>query len=290
MLKQIFPLVAFALGAVALNETIDGYAYFLSGPKQDQPKTDYEHEAAITALSLLKKRMAEANETLPDLPEDNVAAVLTLKQYLTTSKLEVLLTHDMDDADTFWHDIINNSTSSLTDWKAAKARGVIFLPNVTATSFAAWYASPYADAANLAANPEHYAKNTEQTSTGLSSKILEGWGGVTTNFTIPNFGVPDRASNPFLDPLPEFPIQEAGDKVLRDNTRFGVLHIAVRSVSGSDYGQGIDGFEVYSAVWYPSGVEDDHLEYESRHMINEIVNLTLQAQRDIENGTFTVSS
>ncbi|KAG4218656.1 hypothetical protein PC116_g32864, partial [Phytophthora cactorum] len=166
------------------------------------------------------------------------------------------------------------------------ARGVVFLPNVSFAQCAAWYASPNADAANLAANPEDYSKETVTTPTGLSSKILEGWGGVTTNFTIPNFGVPDLVKYPFLRPLPEFPVQQAGDKVLRDGTTFGVLHIALRPVKGADYGQPIDGFEVASTVWYQDGAEDDHLEQERRHMVIEIVNLTLQAQKDIESGKF----
>ncbi|KAI1101078.1 hypothetical protein F4804DRAFT_317073 [Jackrogersella minutella] len=282
MFKKIIFLFAFALGATALNETIDGYKYFLSGPNIDQPKSVYEHAAADTALNLLKRRLGD--EPLPELPSDNVAAVLKLKKSLGTEMLKELLAPDTDDADSFWLRVINNSSDS---WVSADARGVAFLPNVSYLQFAAWYASPNADAANLAANPEHYVKETVTTSTGLSSKILEGWGGVTTNFTIPNFGTPDRGKDPFLRPLPEFPIQEAGDKNLRDGTRFGVLHISLRPVSGKDYGQPIDGFEVYSTVWYQDGVSDDHLDQERRHMVIEIVNLTLQAQKDIQSGSFS---
>ncbi|KAL7628824.1 hypothetical protein AAE478_000339 [Parahypoxylon ruwenzoriense] len=286
MLKKTLSLSVFALGTVALNETIDTYSYFLSGPNVDQPKTQYEHAAADTALSLLKRRLG--SEPLPDLPDDNVAAVLQLKQSLGPDRLKELLEPDVDEADLIWHDVVRNSTNSTDSWVSADARGVAFLPNVTYLQFASWYASPNADAANLAANPEHYAKDTVATGTGeLSSKILEGWGGVTTNFTIPSFGPPDRAKHPFLRPLPEFPIQQAGDKVLSDGTTFGVLHIALRPVSGAGYGQSHDGFEVYSTVWYPDGATDEFLDKERRHMVIEIVNLTLQAQKDIESGKFS---
>ncbi|KAI8965846.1 hypothetical protein F5Y11DRAFT_258381 [Daldinia sp. FL1419] len=285
MRGNILLLSAFALRAAALNETISGYKYFLSGPKVAQTKSEYEHAAADKALNLLETRLGK--EPLPDLPEDNVTAILKLKQDLGTDKLKNLLAPDQDDADKFWHDAIDKSGSG---WVSADARGVAFLPNVSFSAFAAWYSSPNADAANLAANPEHYDKETVTTSTGLSSHILEGWGGVTTNFTIPNFGKPDLDKDPFLRPLPEFPVQQAGDKVLRDGTRFGVLHISLRPVKGADYGQPFDGFEVYSTVWYQDGTQDDHLEQERRHMVIEIVNLTLQAQKDIESGKFTPSS
>ncbi|KAI1209941.1 uncharacterized protein F4807DRAFT_78816 [Annulohypoxylon truncatum] len=282
MFKKIFFLSTFALGATALNETINGYKYFLSGPNVDLPKSQYEHDAANTALALLMKRLG--SEHLPDLPPDNVTAVLKLKQSLGSEKLKKLLEPDMADADEFWEEAINRSHNNT--WVSADARGVAFLPNVTYVQFATWYASANADKANLAAEPEHYVKETVVNGSELSSKILEGWGGVTTNFTIPNFGTPDRNKDPFLRPLPEFPIQQAGDKDLRDGTRFGVLHISVRPVSGKDYGQSFDGFEVYSTVWYQDGVSDDNLDQERRHMVVEIVNLTLQAQKDIESGAF----
>ncbi|KAI1142941.1 hypothetical protein F5Y05DRAFT_136913 [Hypoxylon sp. FL0543] len=285
MFKSIFLLSAFALGAIAKNETIDGYNFFLWGPKLDQPKSQYEHDAADIALGLLKKRLG--NEPLPDLPADNVAAVLKLKQNLGTERLKVLLEPDTEDADAFWHGVINNSTNGWESPKPAEAHGVVFLPHLNVTQFGAWYETKYADLANLAANPEHYVKESTQIAGGLTSKILEGWGGVTTNFTFPSFGAPDRGKDPFLPELKDYPIQQAGDKVLRDGTRFGVLHLALRSIPGADYGQPFDGFEVFSTVWYQNGADDDHLDYERRHMIIEIVNLTLQAQKDIESGVLS---
>ncbi|KAI5867006.1 hypothetical protein GGS23DRAFT_593735 [Durotheca rogersii] len=280
MLKQIIPLSVLALGAAALNETIDGYSYFLLGPRLEQTKSEYEHAAAITALSLLRERLGY--RPIPSLPDDNVEAVLQLKQYLGVDALKELLAPDEDAADRVWHEVVSNSSEA---WVSADARGVVFLPNVTFDGFARWYASPLADAANLAANPEHYSKETVQNADGgLSSRILEGWGGVTTNFSIPSFGPPDRAKYPFLRDLPEFPVQQAGAKVLRDGTTFGILHISLRPVPGPDYGQPGVGFEIYATVWYPDGAQDVYLDQERRHMVIEIVNLTLQAQRDIASG------
>ncbi|XXG94136.1 hypothetical protein Hte_000388 [Hypoxylon texense] len=284
MLKKLLPIAAFAFTASAMNETIEGYKYFMSGPTTDLPKSQYEHDAANTAMRVLKNRLG--NEALPSLPSDNVTAVLQLKEWLGTDKLKELLEPDADEADSSWHKIIKDSGNG---WKSSDARGVMFLPNVTAEVFGLWYLSPNADAANLAANPEHYAKDTVETSmSNYASQILEGWNGVTTNFTIPNFSTPNRTADPFLRPLPDFPIQQAGDKVLRDGTRFGVLHISVRDVEGSDYHQPINGFEVYASVWYQDGVPEDYLEQESRHEVIEIVNLSLQCQKDVASGNFSI--
>ncbi|KAI0019167.1 hypothetical protein F4780DRAFT_780700 [Xylariomycetidae sp. FL0641] len=76
----------------------------------------------------------------------------------------------------------------------------------------------------------------------------------------------------------------AGDKVLRDGIKFGTLHISVRPVAGAAYGQDRDGFEVFATVWYEDGIGADHVKAEAEHMITEIVNLTLQAQKDIASG------
>ncbi|KAI6088846.1 hypothetical protein F4821DRAFT_233121 [Hypoxylon rubiginosum] len=285
MWKKILPVVTFTLTASALNETIDSYKYYLSGPKTDLSKAQYEHNAANTALALLKKRMG--SEPFPPLPKDNVSAILQLKQYLGTERLKELLTPDTTESDLIWHQIIDDSGDG---WKSADSRGVVFLPNVSAVTFAAWYASPNADAANLAANPEHYVKETVTTPTGLASQILEGWNGLTINFTIPNFSAPNRTADPFLRPLPDFPIQQAGDKVLRDGTRYGVLHISLRDVKGSDYNEPINGFEIYASVWSQDAIPDDYVEAESRHEIIEIVNLTLQCKKDLDSGNFTMPS
>jgi hypothetical protein len=241
------------------KETVEGYTFIKSGPKNLRPKIEYEMPSAWEALNQLKDNLG---------PE---GLIKTLQP-------------EIKKADEFWKDAIAKSSG---EWIDASGRGIAFLPNLTAIRFAAWSQSPLADAANNQANPEHYLKRTQQLENGtLVSEILEGWGGVTTHFRIPNYGTPDRKRHPFLRELPEFPIQAAGDKVLLDGTLFGVLHISVRDVKGADYGQKYDGVEIYASVWYGDGVTDAHLEDERTHITNEIINLSLQAQKDIESGKF----
>ncbi len=121
---------------------------------------------------------------------------------------------------------------------------------------------------------------------------------MTTRFAIRDYGAPDRARYLPLPAraLPGFPARAAGAKVLLDGTgaTFGVLHIAVRDVDPAAYGEPDAGaapapapaFEVWASVWYGDGVPGDHLEAEREHMVTEIINLTTQAQKDIESGAF----
>jgi hypothetical protein len=264
------------LGVVAQNSTatfqenIDGYEFIKFGPKHLATKETYEWAAAQTALKLLK---------------DGLAA-----QGLDT--ILKVLGPAIAEADIFWKDIVARSTGRLGQkegWVSADGDGIAFLPNVTAERFVKWYLSPLADAANAAANPEHYYKTTKAEGGAAVSDIIEGWGGVTTHFTVPNFGMPpNRTRYPFLHELSDFQLQAAGDKVLVDGTVFGVLHISARDVKGEDYGKKMDGVHVAASVYYGDAAKDEHLEEERTHMTTEIINLTLQAQKDIESGKLPV--
>jgi hypothetical protein len=99
---------------------------------------------------------------------------------------------------------------------------------------------------------------------------------------------PNRERYPFLHENIYFSLQAAGDKVLADGTIFGVLHLSARNVKGVDYKQLINGVHVTASVWYADAVQDEYPEDERTHIITEIINLTLQAQKDIESGRLPV--
>ncbi|KAJ7702285.1 hypothetical protein B0H17DRAFT_1194790 [Mycena rosella] len=309
-------------------ETVEGYKFFTAGPRLSASKADYEVTTHKTVMELLKARLGEdavmsllqpdvngadaiwheviansssgswgledaqvvlgsqPNVTASDELAAYKTAVALLKTRLGEDELASLLQPDIKAADTIWHEVIANSTGV---WVSADGRAVAFLPNVTALRFLMWQASPWCDAANSASNAEHYIKRTVETSPGvLQSEILEGWGGVVTLFSIPSYGTPNRTTHPFLNELPNFPYQGAGDKVLRDGTNavFGVLHISVRDVDGVEFGETSNGIEIYASVWYGDGAADDFLEAERQHMVIEIINVAIQAQKDIESGKF----
>jgi hypothetical protein len=252
---------AAGVASAEVVEKINGHTFVSSGPAREAKFAEYWLPTSQTALS-------------------------KLKALLGPQGIKDLLKPEIAKGDEFWHDVVARSTGS--SHKAAEGRTVAFLPNVSASTFVRWFSSPLADAANNDANAEHYFKQTvADPSTGtLRSEIIEGWGGVTTHFTVPNFGPADRARYPMLRDLPDFPVQFAGDKTLMDGTVFGVLHIAVRDVKPGEYpdrdpGSGI---EVYAAVWYGDASDDDHLEAEREHMIIEEINLTQQCQKDVVAG------
>lgn len=291
-LKTLLPVTLLAASATAqqvVRETIEGYVFEHSGPVDAAPQATYEIRGLKTANKLLKTRMG-----LDPATSDDLAKLRTenrrLKAEFDADGFVELLAPDIADADAFWQDVIRNSTSG--SWIPADARGTAFLPNLTALAFAAWSESPRADACNDDVNGEHYFKRTVTTGPGtLDSEILEGWGGVTTLFTIPDYATPpNRVQFPFLRLLPEFPFQAAGSKVLEDKSEdplFGVLHISVRDVVGE---AGEHGIEIYSTVWYGDDAEDSFLEAERQHMVTEIINLSIRAQKDVESGRFTVPS
>lgn len=288
--KALISATLLAAGAAAqqvVRETIEGYVFEHSGPADAAPQATYEIRGLKTANELLKTRMGLDPATSDDLTELRTEN-RRLKAEFDADGLLGLLAPDIPAADAFWRGVIRNSTAG--SWIPADARGSAFLPNLTALAFAAWSQSPLADKANSDVNGEHYFKRTVATGPdSLASEILEGWGGVTTLFTIPDYDTPpNRTQFPFLRLLPEFPSQAAGSKVLEDKTEdplFGVLHISVRDIIGE---AGEHGIEIYSTVWYGDAAEDSFLEAERQHMVTEIIKLSLQAQRDVESGRFTV--
>ncbi|KAJ7807641.1 hypothetical protein B0H13DRAFT_2482910 [Mycena leptocephala] len=196
--------------------------------------------------------LPDLNGTAPAYDHETLkTAVALAKEHIGEEKLMLLLQPDILAADAIWHEVIANSTPG--SWVPADGRAVCLLPNVTALGFALWSASPLCDAANNAANAEHYVKRTVE---------IGGWGGVTTLFAIPVYSTPpDRAAHPFLRALPEFPYQGRATG-LRDGAGavFGVLHIAIRDIDGADYGETGSGIEIFASVWYGDGANDEFLE------------------------------
>ncbi|KAK8101847.1 hypothetical protein PG999_012221 [Apiospora kogelbergensis] len=286
--STLFLTVVSGLAAtVAANYTeyVSNYTFTHWGPTWDASKFDYELSMAKEAIDLFKDRLGDKgnNLTVPETTADLPAALAqlhTTKANLGPDGLLALFKQDIADADEYWHDAIADSDG--TTWKPTDGHCICYIPSLSAASFGLWSTSPAADAANNDVNPEHYIKQTSTGSNGLpTSNILEGWGGVTTHFDIMNFTAPDHTKYPFLRTLPDYPVQAAGPKVLKDGTTFGVLHLAVKDVNDAKYGKG---FEVFSTIWYQSGVTEEHIEAEREHMINEIINLSIIASKDVKSN------
>ncbi|KAK2012531.1 hypothetical protein LZ32DRAFT_605513 [Colletotrichum eremochloae] len=270
------------------TETANGYEYILSGPATLGKKTDFELERCQYVWNALNERMNATALPAPHPAESCMDQLYERKSAIGDAGFLDIFAKDIEEAREFWYDVNDNSTlDDPASWKSVECRALVHLPNVTAWAFSAWSASPFADAANNRGNAEHYFKYSDHTGALGTSHILEGWGGVTTNFSIPNYSPQTCAQRPMVRPLPEFPIKACGDKNLVDeqNTNFGVLNIAARDVLGCDGKRMID---IYAAIWYGNGISEEHLEAERQHVIIEIVNLSQKAQEDIESGRFAV--
>ena len=263
MFKQLTVSAAALFGllaptALAYTETVEGYKFDHWGPAHDASKFDYELTMAQSALTLFKTRLGDRGSDIiiPTTKDDLPAAKIKLhdlKASTDADGLTNLFKTDISVADAFWHDVASNSTGK---WVPIDAQVIAYIPNLSALVFDAWSLSPFADAANNDGNPEHYFKHTKALSPGVvQSTILEGWGGLTTYFDIPTFGAPNHATYPFLRALPDYPVQGAGPKVLKDGSgeEFGVLHLAMRDTEAKvrrrDYPTAEKGLEIYATIW-----------------------------------------
>ncbi|KAI1739145.1 hypothetical protein F4680DRAFT_149298 [Xylaria scruposa] len=323
-------IIALAPAIIAITSAIEthgGYQYETrfspdAAPETQDIKDPYETAAAKQAYARLREQIKAtgiASHCLKDSEGQEPAALYTLKDCIAAdnkSDFFTLLAEDIEESNTFWRQVIQESAADRSQWVPARAytKGY-FNGSLTATQFAAWTLSDNADLANNHANPEHYYKETVLDATGTqSSKIFEGWGGVLskfgtkrTNFTVPAFATPEygTADTPEawnIGPSFLLPLQRVGAKVLasEDHQTFGALHIAVRDFTPSEGSTGQSGIEVYSAVWYPpwnQASEDDQAEFvnnyladEAHHMVVEVINLTLQAHEDCKSGLCVLPS
>ncbi|KAI0906715.1 hypothetical protein F4823DRAFT_605917 [Ustulina deusta] len=320
--------LASAIIAVAVGiESHGGYQYETrfsadAAPETNNIKDPYETAAAKQAYSRLQEQIKATGITSQCLTEPTSTEpgdLYALKDCIAADSARnffSLLADDIEESNTFWAQVVQESTTDRTRWVPARAytKGY-FNGSLTATQFAAWTLSENADAANLNANPEHYYKETVLSATGAQqSEIFEGWGGVLstfgtkrTNFTVPAFATPEYGTvdtpNEW-DIGPSFPLalQRVGSKVLASGGRqtFGALQIAVRDFAASEGSTGESGIEIYSAVWYPpwdQASEADQAEFvnnyladEAHHMVVEVINLTLQAQEDCKSGLCVIPS
>ncbi|KAH0435651.1 hypothetical protein CcaCcLH18_04760 [Colletotrichum camelliae] len=273
------------------TETAGGYDFTLSGPAKLGTKAMFELDRCHYVWNLLNERLY-SYERPPSDATECMDQLFQRKSEIGDQGFLDIFEREIIEARQFWYEVNDKSELDKPEtWKAVEARAVVSLPNVTAWAFSAWSSSPRADAANNRENAEHYFKHSDFTTGSSVSRILEGWGGTITNFTIPNYSVALCAERAMVRPLPEFLIKACGDKNLVDgkDTNFGVLNIAARDVDGASFGQpGKKGIDIYASIWYGGAISEEHLEAERQHVIIEIVNMSLKAQQDIETSAFTV--
>ncbi|KAK7180053.1 hypothetical protein DPSP01_010721 [Paraphaeosphaeria sporulosa] len=268
-----------ALGLAALShaahdivEDINGYKFYHSGPTHAATKDEYELSFCHTALSKLGAP--------PSDDENCLTTLRALKASYTPEEFLSLFDKDIRGADTTWHAVVANSTG--TSHVSANADVVAVVPGINSVSFAAYYLSSYAEKSYQKINAEHYINRDDGL---LKQEILEGWGGVTTHFTL---ATTDRSQFEYLPELSDFPIKVASDKILRDGSSavFGVVDIALKDIVGPEAGlsEGEKGVHILSSVWYGDGAPKSFVEVESQHVVVEIVNHALNAKAGYDSG------
>lgn len=276
-LVPVIGLAALAQAAYDVVEEIDGYKFYHGGPTDAQTKSEYELKFCHTALSKFNTTASDA---------DCLTTLRTIKASKTPEEFLSLFDADIRAADTTWHNVVNNSTGA--SHVAATADVVVVVPGINSLTFAAYYLSSYAQESYQKINAEHYINRDDEASGG--QEILEGWGGVTTHFTLATV---DRSQFDYLPALPEFAIKVASDKILRDgtDTKFGVVDIALRDIVGPAGGlaEGETGVQALSSVWYGDGAPKSFVEVEAEHVVVEIVNHALNAKAGYDSGAIVFS-
>ncbi|KAF1978155.1 hypothetical protein BU23DRAFT_654608 [Bimuria novae-zelandiae CBS 107.79] len=277
-LLPVLGLAAFAHATYDVVEEISGYKFYHSGPTNAATKSSYETKFCHTAL---QKFSADTNVS-------DAACLSTLRALKASKTPEELLSHfdaDIREADATWHAVVHDSTGAAH--VAATADVVVVVPGITSLSFAAYYLSAYAQESYQKINAEHYI-NRDDSAPG-TQEILEGWGGVTTHFSL---ATTDRGQFSYLPALPEFAIKVASDKILRDGTgtKFGVVDIALQDVVGPQAGleEGEQGVHILSSVWYGDGAPRGFVEVEAEHVVVKIVNHALNAKAGYDNGAIVL--
>lgn len=135
---------------------------------------------AIHATNITSDCLSSANST--------PAGVYSLKDCMVAENGKGvffdLLADDIAAGDKFWTQVVDESSTDLTEYIPARTfvRG-FFGDSLNATEFAVWTASPFSDAEDLHSNPEHYfIDSTVSSLVSESSEIFEGWGGVLSSF------------------------------------------------------------------------------------------------------------
>jgi len=209
-------------------------------------------------------------------------ALRTLKDALGRDGIFALLRSDIEASNTFWRDVVARSTPGR--WEPNTAH-VVFPGDerLNAVAFVTWLGSDTGDPDKLiAGHPEHYFESVDPHPTEpgvLTAVILEAWAGKVTSYRIPRYAAPDRQAMPFLQELPGFSVQAAGQGVLEDGTAFAVAHNSFKDRDGG-------GVEAVLTAWVPDGTPKDVRQAMREHQAVEFTNWLAAAERDILTGIF----
>ncbi|KAK9777227.1 hypothetical protein SCAR479_05956 [Seiridium cardinale] len=164
-----------------------------------------------------------------------------LKGKIGGDEIQTLLADEITAANTYWHQLLANSTGQWTPVEA-QAKAVVDPSILNSQSFAEWMASAGNGYPNdlIAGHPEIYFEEEP-------GNVIQSWGGGP----ITQFSHDPVDKQPFMPDLPGWNVTATVSQTLRDNTTFSYAVSAIKEEA--------DGFAIYFAVYLPSNVPKDRL-------------------------------
>ncbi|ORY71422.1 uncharacterized protein BCR38DRAFT_479914 [Pseudomassariella vexata] len=164
-----------------------------------------------------------------------------LKGQIGGDEIQTLLAGEIAAANTYWHQLLANSTGQWTPVEA-QAKAVVDPSILNSQSFAKWMESAGNGYPNdlIAGHPEIYFEEEP-------SNVIQSWGGGP----ITQFSHDPVDKQPFMPDLLGWNITATVSQTLRDNTTFSYAVSAIK--------EDADGFALYFAVYLPINAPEDRV-------------------------------
>jgi hypothetical protein len=204
--------------------------------------------------------------------------LLRLKDRLGDKGILQLLQSDINSSTTDWHTILSNSTDNPIP-ATATVQAFVSPRVMNASIFLSWFGANTSDPhKDTGANPQHYMETPTTINNITSIRIVESWGDLVNDYTMPNYG--PGTKQPYMAALADFPFQFVGQATLKDGTVVANVHNSFRDLSWAD------GIETVLTVWLPDGTPELIVQDVQWHQALEFTNWFKFAFRDIAEGKF----
>jgi len=206
-------------------------------------------------------------------------ALFNIKKKLGAEALRDLVQSEIEEADEFWHDTIKHSHSTSGGHKVSgvTVEALVSPHTLNTTSFLQWlqgFASNGSFPNRLVeGEPQHYFLQVNP------PEVIESWGLIP----VTHFTEAPSERKPFMEPLPEFPIQLFVTLNLRDGTLLADEIMALRDKPDGS------GMQIRFVTYFPGALSESLTEGVRKHVAVELGNWMRFAYEDIVSGRFVPS-
>jgi hypothetical protein len=207
-------------------------------------------------------------------------ALLNIKKKLGPEALHKLVQSEIDEADIFWHEIINSSPDNETHSVSDVTVEALVSPHVLNTTIFLQWLQTFATNGKFPnrleqGEPQHYFLNVNP------PEVIESWGSIP----VTHFTEAPSERKPFMVEIPpsEFPVQMFVTLNLRDGT---LLADEIMALRDNDDGAGM---RIRFVTYFPGGLGEKLVEGVRRHVAVELGNWMRFAWEDVVSGRFVPS-